>query len=588
MNSIHEYQGRDYRVAIGEDLKIHFWYRDRKASAFLPFTKADTVNETDGQFSENSDLEDLCALSVEARGEGTFVFTSKSSLWDRKEYVLECDEAGFTYRARIAGRGRVGKVSYFMYGHTLPEEDGRVREEGSDYHFCGYYVPYPTEHQHKNASESFRSFYELLIPPPYVFSFRIDGIADGRFGLGLLAKEGEYNFTHYDYTRTGYGKKSMFYLSTDLEGHTYVDGDFEFPAIRAFFGENDLDVISRWAEYNYDSGLCRRREWGEVPRWWYGPIVCGWNEQEVQIEGTWSQKGMASQKVYTKIAGMIEEKNIRPTMLIIDDKWQRTYGDCLPDEERWPDMRAFTDEMHRRGIHTLLWFRMWGGEGLPEDEVMDGFGTPYKGGPVELDYAPYADPTNEKYRAHLKQILYKLLSSDEGCMNVDGFKLDYTLVMPYGKRAKSAGGQYGAELTKQLYKLIYETAKEIKPDCLINGSPAHPYFAEYCDMARLHDYDWAQRNEAEQMRERASIFRATMPGVLIDCDSVNFADREDAMHYYKEMPSIGAPDIYQFSNDWVFRLDSADWEVITKVFNDYSDEMDRLHGKDATCGSDAQ
>ena len=32
-----------------------------------------------------------------------------------------------------------------------------------------------------------------------------------------------------------------------------------------------------------------------------------------------------------KIADMIKDHNIRPTMLIIDDKWQKTYGDCLPD-----------------------------------------------------------------------------------------------------------------------------------------------------------------------------------------------------------------------------------------------------------------
>lgn len=60
-----------------------------------------------------------------------------------------------------------------------------------------------------------------------------------------------------------------------------------------------------------------------------------------------SQAGMARQDAYMKIADMIKDHNIRPTMLIIDDKWQKTYGDCLPDPERWPDMRAFTDEMLR-------------------------------------------------------------------------------------------------------------------------------------------------------------------------------------------------------------------------------------------------
>ena len=56
------------------------------------------------------------------------------------------------------------------------------------------------------------------------------------------------------------------------------------------------------------------------------------------------------------------------------------------------------------------------------------------------------------------------------------------------------------------------------------------------------------------------------------------------MRYYRNQPSIGVPDIYQFSNDEVFRLDRSDWDEIERIFNDYSDEMDRQHGKDTTCG----
>lgn len=143
---------------------------------------------------------------------------------------------------------------------------------------------------------------------------------------------------------------------------------------------------------------------------------------------------------------------------------------------------------------------------------MTGEGIPYRS--FSLNYPPYADPTNEKYRAHLKKILHYLLSDEEGCMNCDGFKLDYSLIMPYGKSAKSAGGKYGAQMTKELYNLIYSTAKEIKPDALINASPCHPYFDEVCDQARLHDYSWDLRNETETMGLRAKRFEAAMPGVL--------------------------------------------------------------------------
>lgn len=586
MKSIFEYAGGEYALFIGEDLRVTFRFRGEKAAVITPICRLDTVSESVGKdgavsFFETVDEEDLSALEVERTGEGRFVFTSKSSLWEKKTVVLECGEDGFSFTPTVYGRGAAGKAAYFSSARVERDADWHEKliERGSEYEFCEYLVPYPADHPRKDASESFRSFYELMVPPPYVFPCRMEAIADRRFGFGLVAAPGEHNFIHFDYTNVNPGHKhSGFYLSTDFEGHTKVDGSFTLPAIRVFFGDDDLGVVRAWADYHYENGLCARRKQAKVPRWWYGPIVCGWNEQDALCREGVAQKDMATENVYRKIADLTDEYGVRPTVLIIDDKWQKTYGDCLPDPAKWRDMRAFTDYMHRRGIHTLLWFKMWGGEGLPADEVMDGAGMPYR--TVTLDYAPYADPTNEKYREHLKKILYTLLSSDEGCMNCDGFKLDYSLMMPYGKRAKSASGKYGAELTHELHKLIYETAKAIKPDCLINASPAHPYFAEYCDMARLHDYGWGRRNETEEMRKRAAIFRATLGDVLIDCDSANYGCREDAMRYYRAQPSIGVPDIYQFTSDEVYALDGADWAEIRTAFNGYADEMDRIHGKD--------
>lgn len=570
------YEGSGYLVEVSRGF-ITVRQHGRKLCSLLPTTAVTSVTERDGEFEQERDVRET-VTDFSPLSDSAFRWTSESALW-KKEYILECDGEGFTYTVRLTGQGRLGKVDYF--GGIA----GGEKTDGSRYHFCEYFFPCPGCSARKftrmPASLSYRSFFELLIPPSYVYSFRTEDM-DDRFGLGLVADEGEYNFIHFDYENTSdeHGRYT-FFLSTDLEGHTVADGTVTLPRIRAFFGGDDLAIVKKYCDYHFDTGLCRRNGFTDIPRWWRGPIVCGWNEQGAQVDiigDGRGQQGMASQDVYMKIADMIAERGLRPTMLIIDDKWQHTYGDCYPDPERWPDMRAFTDEMHRRGIHTLLWFRLWGGEGLPADEVMPGGGIPYNS--ITLDYGPYADPTNEKYRARLKELLRLLLSDGEGCMNCDGFKLDYSLVMPYGKTARSAGGQYGAEMTKRLYKLIYDTAKEIKPDALINASPCHPYFAEVCDMARLHDYAWDCRNETEQMRLRAKLFDAALPGVLIDTDSVNFADEEDAMRFYRAMPEIGVPDIYQFSNTETFCLSDGDWAQIEEMFNGYADEMDRMYGKD--------
>jgi hypothetical protein len=52
------------------------------------------------------------------------------------------------------------------------------------------------------------------------------------------------------------------------------------------------------------------------------------------------------------------------------------------------------------------------------------------------------------------------------------------------------------------------------------------------------------------------------------------------MRYYRAQPKIGVPDIYQFTSDEVYSLDSADWNEIRSIVNGYADEMDRMYGKD--------
>ena len=64
------------------------------------------------------------------------------------------------------------------------------------------------------AALPYRSFFELLIPPPYCFSFRTEGL-DGRFGLGMCAKDGEYNFFHFDYN-LGFNTRRRGPRSTDI------------------------------------------------------------------------------------------------------------------------------------------------------------------------------------------------------------------------------------------------------------------------------------------------------------------------------------------------------------------------------------
>lgn len=580
------YKSNVYTVEVSEDC-IRVSEKDDCLAELVPSARVfgvavaeEDILDGDGKLKTKKgdyydvEDEDERLVSFSAVSDSKFVWEAESSLW-KKTYTLDCSPEGFSFFATVHGNGNIGKVQYFRKGET-----------GSQYDFCEYYFPCPASQtsikMRRTSAEEYLSFFELFIPPAYVYSFRTEE-HDGRFGLGLVAKEGEHNFIHYDYRKCYDNGLHRFFFETDLEGHTKVNGDFTLPFIRSFFAPDDLAIIKSYSDYYYDNGFARKkiRRDEDIPRWWRGPIVCGWNEQGAQSDLFYhgrDQKDLASQEVYEKIADMIEEYGVKATMLIIDDKWQKGYGNAVPDPEKWPDMRGFVDKMHKRGIRVLLWFRMWGGEGMPENEVMYGEGMPYNNRKVRLNYPPYCDPTNPAYEKHLREMVHYLLSPDEGCMNADGFKLDYTLVQPYGETAKSYGGQYGAEATKLLYNIIYSAAKEAKPDALINGSPCHPYFDEVCDMARAHDYSWGLRNETESMSERAKLFSTVMEGVLVDADSANAGCQRDSMRYYRNQSKIGIPDVYQFSNDYGINYTDKEWDEIRDILNKYVEETDRKYG----------
>lgn len=170
-----------------------------------------------------------------------------------------------------------------------------------------------------------------------------------------------------------------------------------------------------------------------------------------------------------------------------------------------------------------------------------------------------------------------LLSDEEGCMNCDGFKLDYAFWMGYGRKVRTWGGQSGVELLHSLFQLIHDEAKRVKPDALINASPCHPYFSDLFDQVRLHDYDLTCRNTDEVMSRRLRLFDIACPGHSVDTDNSFAGTRYATMRYIRFTPSIGIPDLYQIS-DPKGMLTDGDWDEIRNVWEKYSREMDAKFG----------
>ena len=497
-----------------------------------------------------------------------------SRIWEEKTVFCRLDEEGFSVRAEVRGTGRVGKVT-FLESRTA---DGSFGASG--YEFGAYTVPFTDffsrEHRTHNVIEPFSFDLQIFCPPLYVFSFRHPE-TDLRFGLGLYGQDGDWNFIRYDFALSRRRPYCGFSLSTDFEGHRVVRETFRTPQIRAFFAPSDREIFRAYADRFRAEHPDLPRPRADIPDFWRGPIICGWQEQYVHAgdRTQFDADHFSRESVYRSFVDKVFAAGLRPKILIIDDKWQGEYGIPRPDPEKWPDLRGFIDDMKQKGLHTLLWYKLWAGPGLPLDEtVRESDATPY--GTMAFDESPYCDPSNPKWQARLRRTIHTLLSADEGCCNADGFKVDFAFMMPRGKKARSYSGEYGVELYREQMRLIYQYAKEEKPDCLINASLGHPYFTGLSDQHRLHDYDDAMRDYTAEMQYRRDLFDLAIPGLLIDCDSPCYGGPISTMRALRAQPSIGVPDLYRISGTEAWTFSEEDLAELRKIWEAY----DRACGRE--------
>ena len=506
---------------------------------------------------------DLPLLAFEqggSAGRPCFTWTTRSNLWEKKVYSLEVYPDAFAYRITVTGSGALGEVTYF--------NGARASERRRCGHEVGRYLV-PTSMgavaslpQYRAMAEAGRLELGYLVPPLLAFPFSLSRPGHPWFALGLAPRPGEYDLDHFAFP----GANAGLMFSTDFLGYKQVEGEYELPAIVGTPGADEFAALEAHAEWLYAHGGCPRRDFSSPARWWRGPLFCGWSEQAhyAETQGT-DIYAAATQQNYTDMSRRLDELGLAPTAIIIDDKWQGTYGEALPDPVKWPDLRGFAEDQHARGRRVVLWFKAWNTEGLPVEECVNLWSQPLG-----------ADPNSPAYQRRLRELMVTLLGDGPGGCNCDGFKVDFANVMPLGRNLSGATVHYGLELLKQWFELFYAAAKAVKPDCLINASCAHPYFAAVTDQARLHDYWGPLRAAWEVMSFRRRLFLAALPGILIDTDGV-VSSRRETLEYLLRAPELGVPDLYFLSPGSV-ALTEEDWAAVREVWERYSSSLDSEPG----------
>jgi len=479
-----------------------------------------------------------------------------SEAWLKKTYMLDLYPDGFYFRIKVKGNGRPDAVRFFT-------GDPNAMFPGSEYEAAGYALPEVAYcdgvRMTRLIDHDGRIAKGFMTPPSFVFPFWTTGI-DEWVGIGLVAEEGQHQFHSFLYKN----HNNRCHFEVSLDRRTLVDGEWLSQGIWGGFGSDVPDIVKRYGNFYYHHRLCKEGPTKKY-RWWKGPFYCGWGDQvEVGQSQRINIKDKATQEFYEKMSRRLDELDLHPTAIIIDDKWQGKYGQLLPDNKKWPDMRAFTDAQHAKNRRVILWVKVWNAEGLDEDEC------------ITLEQQPYiADPTNPKYRKRVFETVKRLLSDEEGCYNCDGFKLDFVNCFEIHPELRSYDRSvYGMELMKTMLKLFYDAAKAVKPDALINNSCAHPYFAEVCDQARLHDYGDEMRSLMPIMEYRKSLFAAALPNALIDTDSANRSNYREAKEYCLRAHELGVPDIYMIQDCREYAFSKEDWAEIRNVWEDYAKRMD--------------
>jgi len=522
----------------------------------------------------------------------TLEFETASSVWKDKRYFFTCKDSGIQYYCLVKGENkRIDTVNFLM------SRDDALK--GAEAYFSRVYVPRFDWNVGKVYISPDQSdtlgCQQWLSPPPFCYAFNVE---NEWVSCGLAVNPGEHNFLSFDYH-----SENGFYLTLTYEAHTTVSGEFETPHLVFVFGEIEENAAVRtYIQWLHDSGYLSRKE-RSIPTWWKEPIFCGWGQMRFDYrcdhDGCENDcfvnvMDYSTELAYRGYDEIMEKNGLNPGTIIVDAGWAERAAFAIPDPRKWYDMRKWIDEQHERGRKVLLWFAPILAEGLPLEACMT------------LDGQVVApDPTSLEYKKIIADEIKKMLSNAPGCLDADGFKIDFTQNMP-SERGKfrdylvsswaliaeewrqddkyqyksldlrdelihTHGKYWGVELLKEHIRIIYENMKRVKPESALITHTANPYFADVVDILRLNDLDGASSNVLDIMQNRAIIARMCNPDWLIDTDNDLMIDKDMWRKYIQLQPQLGIPDTYYLSAIAVSSemFDEDDYDLLRRVWDEY-------------------
>ncbi len=233
----------------------------------------------------------------------------------------------------------------------------------------------------------------------------------------------------------------------------------------------------------------------------FGPIWCAWG---------YGRKIKPSQ-IYNALPIV---KKLGFTWVTLDDGWQTAQGDWFLQPKKFPngdaDMRALVDKIHAEGFKAQLWWApLTADPGTelvrkhPEWLLLNADGSKQKISYWNSWYLCPADPAVVEYH---KAIVVKALRD----WGFDGLKLDgqHMNGAPpcYNPAHKHARPEESVEGMPKFFKAIYDTARGVKPEALVEFCPcgtAYSFFTlPFLNMSVASDPEsaWQVRTKGKTLK----------------------------------------------------------------------------------------
>lgn len=215
----------------------------------------------------------------------------------------------------------------------------------------------------------------------------------------------------------------------------------------------------------------------------------------------------------------------------LDDGFQQSNGDWHTNKERFPggdaQMKAFVDSIHAQGMKAVIWWAP-----LAMDPASNIFKTNPKivlkrqdGSPQFITYwnAYYMAPTDSLVRNEIRDVV-KLFLQDWGfdALKLDGQHLN-ACAPDYGRGHGIHSPEQSYEQMPQIYQLLFETARSVKPDAVVEFCPCGDCMNFY-HMPYTNQFVASDPTSSWQVRLKGKVYKALMPQTAYFGDHVELTD----------------------------------------------------------------